>query len=494
MGKMKWSELLDKRRVREVKRGKGSDQPSDKSRDQFRRDRGRAIFSTPLRRLQDKAQVFPLEPNDAVRTRLTHSLEVASVARDLAKEVSENVLHMNVKKQRRYAQEIESIAETCALVHDVGNPPFGHAGEDAIQEWFTGKAIRNDGQLTKLGSVLVSDGEQERQLSIEDAEESQAFQDFAKYEGNAQTLRTMARLQLMADPDGLNLTLGTLSAVQKYIAASHQTEEERQPFHKPGHFASENSLVELVRDATGTGERRHPISLLVEAADDAVYTAVDLEDGLNKGVLSWGDIKKCVQDKHDNENDLISQVERKIDERERESGFENELTTREKEEAYCALFRTYVIGELKSSAASVFCNNYESIMSGSFNDELLESGEKAELWSCCKNLAVEKVFNSRGILELESMGKKVIHDLLDFFWEGARQFNRAEDGVPKKFPFARKAFNLMSENYRRVFRYDLAEPEFPEEYYQLQLVTDYVAGMTDSFAQRVHRKLSNARI
>lgn len=494
MKNMKWSMLLDDRRVREVKRDKGSDQPKDQSRGQFCRDRGRAIFSTPLRRLQDKAQVFPLEPNDSVRTRLTHSLEVASVARDLAKEVSASIFHLKVPKQRQYARKVESIAETCALLHDIGNPPFGHAGEDAIQEWFMGKAVKDNDQLTNLGSVLAFDGDGDRKGTASDAEGAQLFQDFAKYEGNAQTLRTMARLQLMADPDGLNLTLGTLAALQKYIASSDQLHDNRQSFDKPGHFASEKDLVELVRKETGTGERRHPIAFLVEAADDAVYCAIDLEDGLNKGVLSWTDIKNCVRDEYDKGEELVKSVENNIDNREEEAYPEDSLTAREKEEAYCALFRTYVIGALKSSAAKVFCERYEDIMSGVFDSELLAEGEEAQLWRCCKTLAINEVFKSRRILELESMGNKVINDLLDFFWEGARHFDSRVGEVPKEFPFARKAFNLMSENYRRVFRDDLSGGQLPEEYYQLQLVTDYVAGMTDSFAQRVHRKLSNARI
>ena len=190
---MTWKKLLNASRPRQTTL------PTD-FREQFERDYGRAIFSTPVKRLQDKAQVFPLEAHDAVRTRLTHSLEVSSVARGLATEVAKRLLKEN-QIDDGMDRQIEAIAAVCGLIHDIGNPPFGHSGEDAIREWFK----------QKLGEDKLRD-------RLENKE--QLVQDFLQFEGNAQTLRLVAKLQILADDNGLNLTFGTLSASCKYVARS----------------------------------------------------------------------------------------------------------------------------------------------------------------------------------------------------------------------------------------------------------------------------------
>ncbi|MGO4213141.1 dGTP triphosphohydrolase, partial [Terriglobus sp. YAF25] len=190
---MNWTTLLNPNRRRQTTSG-------GDHRTQFERDFDRSIFSTPVKRLQDKAQVFPLEPHDAVRTRLTHSLEVSCVARGLATAMSEWLIQQGEieKGADRY---IEAIAATCGLIHDLGNPPFGHSGEDAIRSWFQREDHAND---LKKG------------LSSE-----QQIQDFLRFEGNAQSLRLVATLQVLADRTGLNLTFGTLSALRKYVSPSN---------------------------------------------------------------------------------------------------------------------------------------------------------------------------------------------------------------------------------------------------------------------------------
>src|SRR5947209_12013932 len=180
---MKWTSLLNKSRPRT------STNPGD-HRAEFERDFDRAVFSTPVKRLQDKAQVFPMEPHDSVRTRLTHSLEVSSVARGLVRKVCKEFLLPARHIKEGQDRQIEAIAATCGLIHDLGNPPFGHSGEDAIQEWFR-KNI-TEGELRKL---------------LDNREE--LVRDFLLFEGNAQTLRIVAKLQVLADFQGLNLTFGT---------------------------------------------------------------------------------------------------------------------------------------------------------------------------------------------------------------------------------------------------------------------------------------------
>jgi dGTPase len=226
---MDWKTLLNKNRPRP------STNPGD-HREEFERDYDRAVFSSPVKRLQDKAQVFPLEPHDSVRTRLTHSLEVSSVARGLVRKVCKDFLipqnHILAEQER----QIEAIAATCGLIHDLGNPPFGHSGEDAIREWFN-----NTLKADKLGELLEN--------------RNDLVQDFLRFEGNAQTLRIVAKLQVLADFNGLNFTYGTLSALCKYTASSVEVGEGGDHAKaKPGYFTSEADLIKDIRNKTGTGD------------------------------------------------------------------------------------------------------------------------------------------------------------------------------------------------------------------------------------------------
>ena len=267
---MEWKTLLNKERRRK------STMAAD-HRAEFERDWDRTIFSTPVKRLQDKTQVFPLDPNDAVRTRLTHSLEVSSVARGMAIKASQWLLSEK-KIEAGMDRAMEAIASTCGLVHDIGNPPFGHSGEDAIRYWFANRfPITKDKDGKDVDPLLPLLGNKQQLVS-----------DFRLFEGNAQALRLLTKLQILADFYGLNLTYGTLSASCKYVAAS--TEVQKNGNHacsKPGYFASETDVVKDIRDRTGTGSARNPITFLVEAADDAVYSVADIEDAV-RSVFSHG--------------------------------------------------------------------------------------------------------------------------------------------------------------------------------------------------------------
>ena len=217
---MNWRDLLNPNRLRQTT-------IPDDPRSQFERDFDRSVFSNPVKRLQDKAQVFPLEPHDAVRTRLTHSLEVSSVARGLAARTAA-WLRTKGMIARHMERSIETIAATCGLIHDLGNPPFGHAGEDAIRAWFT-----DSPQAGVLNGL----------------QNKQQIEDFRNFEGNAQSLRLVAKLQILVDDSGLNLTFGTLSALMKYVASSDEAKSE-DPNHavrKPGYFASESGIVERIQ-------------------------------------------------------------------------------------------------------------------------------------------------------------------------------------------------------------------------------------------------------
>lgn len=478
---MNWTQLLCTERPRP------SNRPHDETRAEIVRDYGRVAFSTPVRRLQDKAQVFPLEPIDAVRTRLTHSMEVSSVARDLAHAVAGRLAKSKViSLDDAYA--IESIAATVGLIHDIGNPPFGHSGEDAIQRWFQ----------KREESVFAP-------FPIEMRERLGG--DFLNFEGNAQTLRLLAKLQILSDRHGLNLTYATLSAACKYTASSLEIQKQgRHSKSKLGYFTSEQVLVDRIREKTGTCGARNPITMLVEAADDIVYSVVDIEDGVKKGLLSWGDrtvdesgrptwpdhvkqsgVVRAILDTH--ERDIGAELlDRTAGEAERRIGSAEDGVKpkgRSRDEAIVQYFRTLAIGAAVAAVADLFMERYDEIMAGEYDHELLYESKVAGLYHTLKKrVGRTYVYPAKSNLRLELLGRGVIHDLLDLFHEA--------DPEAKPGTFPGKAYHLLSQNYRTVFENPgVDEKGLPKEYRRLLLITDYICGMTDTFALNLHRELFN---
>ncbi|WP_375755082.1 dGTP triphosphohydrolase [Corallococcus exercitus] len=477
-----WKALLCETRIREAEGGRGSSPLEDDGRSQFDRDYDRTVFSTPVRRLQDKTQVFPLEPNDAVRTRLTHSMEVSTLARGLARGAARWMLREHHLESVQQALDIEAIAATCGLLHDLGNPPFGHAGEEAISSWFK-KNFGEEGQGLYPGAEMAS------------ARGGQFRNDFLRFEGNAQTLRIVSRLQLLADSYGLNLTVGTLSAAMKYTAASDETSDTGPADKKkPGYFASEQAIVDRVRFLTGTGSARNPIAYLVEACDDMVYATVDIEDGVKKGIVSWQEVEDFLRAGDDSgmANTVLEKVHGYI------NGADTPLEGRSRDEALAQHFRTVVIGDAKREILAAFQRHYARLMRG----EVLEQGDlisasgASRLIEVCKKFGRERVYNAPETLRLETLGRRVIHGLMDIFWEGAREcpvpvdtagrawkkFNKSPEG---------KVYNLLSRNYRTAFESACKNSSLPPLYHRFQLVTDYVCGMTDTFACDLHARLTH---
>lgn len=462
---MDWKKLLNSERPRK------STSERD-HREEFERDFDRSVFSTPVKRLQDKAQVFPLEPHDAVRTRLTHSLEVSSVARGLAQAVCKWMLKngiIHTEADNQMDRQIEAIAATCGLIHDLGNPPFGHSGETSIQDWFA--------------ATFGEEGLRERLDGNE-----QLVQDFLKFEGNAQTLRLVAKLQVLADFNGLNLTFGTLSAACKYIARSDEAGKDGDHAkEKPGYFASENELIQLIREKTGTGAARNPITFLVEAADDIVYSVADIEDGIKKGILSWRTLEETLHNEAGGAKDVVEKVIAGKDHI-LKAGREN-VPVGLPDDTHGSAFRTAAIGVLVQGAVEAFEAKYDEIMNGTYRGELVEDGLAAGFVKVLKKIGREKIYCTPANLKLELMGRKIIRDLLDIFWEGVQSL--PVDKKPKTKDFPGKVGALLSENYRRVFQHFVQNRDLPEPYHRFQLLTDYICGMTDSFAKRLHAELTN---
>lgn len=474
---MEWKQLLSEKRVRQLFGGRATTKSDDDTRSEFQRDFDRSLFSTPVRRLQDKAQVFPLEPHDSVRTRLTHSLEVSNVARGLAQAVAAELRKRGVLSQEQ-AEAVEQIAAACGLIHDLGNPPFGHSGEEAIQTWFRGR-LDNDKKFFGGFESAATAALTERMR-----------QDFLRFEGNAQTIRIISTLQVLTDFYGLNLTSGTLSAALKYTARSDEAQSDGGPHQKkkPGYFTSEDKLIAAVRSETGTGDARNPIAYLVEAADDIVYATVDIEDGVKKAVVTWDDVERQLRAEAGGADPILDRVlkraEKKVAEAEVPIG-----RGAERDEAMAQTFRTFAITEATLAVKRHFLEQYDAIMSGTFADELISCPTISPLLKACKKTARQAIFRrDPEVLEREIAGREVIHKLMDRFWEGVKEYVPGDDN---KNDFPAKIRALISSNYRRVFAWSSDRRLLPPDYLRMQLVTDYVCGMTDSFATRLYKKLTN---
>ncbi|MBE6902784.1 MAG: dNTP triphosphohydrolase, partial [Ruminococcaceae bacterium] len=272
MPELSWERLLSDRRSRELVRRNSNDVRSE-----FRKDYHRIIGSASFRRLQDKTQVFPLDRGDFVRTRLTHSLEVSSFAGSLADTVFRRLMaagHDEITSEVREA--CCDILECAGLVHDIGNPPFGHFGEYTIREWFGEYLPRlsfHDKPVTELLTPQMQG-------------------DFLNFEGNAQALRVLSKLHYLIDEHGMNLTFALLNTIIKYPVSSLGINKKSGDIKdkKMGFYCTESALYSDIAEATGAVGCRYPLTFLLEAADDIAYKTADIEDAVKKGLITYAQL------------------------------------------------------------------------------------------------------------------------------------------------------------------------------------------------------------
>ncbi len=273
--RMNWNQLMcaERPRTGRVK------QNSNDLRTEFEKDYHRIISSAAFRRLQDKTQVFPLDRSDFIRTRLTHSLEVSSFAKSLGQNVGMRILSENRDPDftLRTQMDISDVLQCAGLLHDIGNPPFGHFGEEAIQDWFRKNLDEIQYLDRPLSQVLTP----------------QMYGDFVHFEGNSQTLRVISKLHFLVDEKGMNLTKALLGTLIKYPGSSleiayDENDENRDIRRKKmGYFYGDQKLFQDIQSSTGTNGSRHPLTFLLEAADDIAYTTADIEDAVKKGLIDY---------------------------------------------------------------------------------------------------------------------------------------------------------------------------------------------------------------
>lgn len=445
---MEWPQLLCADRF-------GQDRPvlPDLARSSFQIDSDRLIFSSAFRRLQDKTQVFPLADNDYVRTRLTHSLEVSSVGRSLGSRVGAEICRRHHLQETLHASDFGAIVSAAALAHDLGNPPFGHSGEDAIRHWFNASpAVRET-----------------REHELTAAEQM----DLQRFEGNAQGFRLVTRLQ-MPDNPGLRLTCATLGALTKYPRESllpPGSDPHGASAKKFGFFQSERPAFEKLAERLGLLRRhaqaawwsRHPLAFLVEAADDICYRLVDFEDGFRLKHLTYDEVRdrflSVTADPKDRER-----CDRLADEKER-----------------IAFLRAKAIGAAVEQTAALFLEKEAAILRGEWDEPLLDHSPSGPALEQIRRRSVETIYATTRGVEIEAAGYEVLGGLLEVFFGAVDDVARRGKTASSR---SRKLLQLVPAQF--LVR-DRSPHTSPCE--RLQAAIDFVCGMTDSYAVSLYKKV-----
>lgn len=406
-----WNRLLSGERRRRSSNRNSEQRKEIEYRIELERDYDRLLFSTPARRLADKTQVFPLDPHDSVRTRLTHSHEVANLARGVGTALAyRHSNDLGLAAVENCTRAVPSLLAAIGLSHDLGNPPFGHQGEKAIQDWIRKNSRASGAQNASFN--IFDDGS--------DLTEAQKL-DFLKFEGNAQALRLLTRLQIVSDEFGLNMSYAFLAALLKYPVPSDKADKSTQSRKKFNFFQSEADVVADVWAHTGLSEgKRHPLTFVMEACDDIAYSVLDLEDAAKKGLISFNDLIAWLSHvggpSSKSPDKLIGIVCRQAADRE-VTHRKFDLSGAELDDISMQMLRVDTIGLMVNSITKAFVSNAPDILAGRFDQELLKVSEANALWSALKDFARKHVYSHRSVLEVELRGHRTIHALMDAFWK-----------------------------------------------------------------------------
>lgn len=441
---MNWLELLSAKR-----QGESDKKPFDETRSPFEQDYDRLIFSHPFRKLQDKTQVFPLPEDDFVHTRLTHSLEVSSVGRSLGKNAGKVLLekYPELRDAGFSTNDFGGIVGAACLAHDLGNPPFGHSGEDSISSFFA------HGGKGGFFREKLSESE---------------WKDLITFEGNAQGFRILNS----HTHGGLKLTFATLGAFTKYPLPSFANKDkERKSQKKYGFYQSNAPFFEEVANEMGLIELgaytwcRHPLAFLVEAADDICYHIIDLEDGCRLGLVPFEMVK-----------DLLAKIIGS-------SYSEEKLQKIPSKNEKLGTLRAMAIGQLIKECSETFLKNEPAMLNGSFDESLTSLVPSFAVLKEIIDLSIKNIYRSKQVLEKEAGGYEVIETLVETF-SMAAYHQRFEKATPKH----RSVYKLIPEEYS----IQLKESGTP--YDLLQIVIDFISSLTDSHAVRLYQTIKGYRL
>lgn len=459
---MQWAKLFSAKRSGDAK---DKVENPDRLRTSFLRDYDRIIFSSAFRRLQNKTQVFPLPGPVFVHNRLTHSLEVASVGRSLGREVGVRIADKyndaDAAFREFYRYELATVISAACLSHDIGNPPFGHSGEDAIRAYF-------------------SDLEGDQLKALEDQLSPNQLQDFRKFEGNSNAFRILTHSFNEPVSGGYNLTHTTLASIVKYPCTSVEGFNKKAGLiscKKSGFFDSELATYEAIADNFGLLKKegfdhvyaRHPYVYLTEAADDICYRIIDLEDAHRLGITSLDKIQELFLPffKEESGYNNYDTVTRKL----------QEINDPNQKVQY---IRAIWIGLMVRKLTDLFMEKEEAILSGSLQDSLMDllPANYLELLEAVNQYSYKHVYNYKPVVQIEIAGFHIIGALLREFNGAVLQPGKAKSGkllqlISQQFPIKREPAHL---------------------YENLQSVVDYISGMTDLYAIDLYRKITGISV
>ena len=437
---MNWQQLISNKRLgQEIRHPERHDDRSE-----FKRDYDRLIFSAPFRRMQNKTQVFPLPGSVFVHHRLTHSLEVASVGMSLGNDVARELKLRHPELTGTLFEEIGTIVSTACLAHDMGNPPFGHSGEKAIQAFF------REGKGMELQHKV----------------RPEFWDNLIHFEGNANAFRLLAHRFHGRREGGFVMTYSTLASIVKYPYSSLAAGKKG----KFGFFCFEEHYYRRIADELGIRRlsaddeplryARHPLVYLVEAADDICYEIMDIEDAHKLRILSFDETMQLLLGFFD--NCQREKILKRID--------EEGITDNNEKVVY---LRACAIGKLESECARAFVEHESEILNGTLKGCLIDhiTPSVRDAYHYCSKLSVQRIYNSKPVLDVELSGYKIMETLMDALIEAAVS--------PEKFH---------SEQLRKRFsnQYDINSPDFET---RVMAVIDFISGMTDVFALDIYQKI-----
>lgn len=438
----------------------------DLVRSRFQQDYDRLLFSTPVRRLSDKTQVWPMDANDGVRTRLTHSHEVSNLARSIGSRIHAAAPELFTGADVHSV--IQPMLSAIGLAHDLGNPPFGHQGEAAIGRWFDDRR-------------WIFSKHEEHGDGLPIAIPENLHKEFTSFDGNPQTLRLVTKLQTSIAHLGLDLTSATLAAAIKYPIGAPARGGDNPTWKKYGYFESERALVDKVRADTGLAEgERHPMTWIMEACDDIAYSVLDVDDAMKKGVVSPDDVlASLLAEEATKELDAVNKASRKFGEV-AVAGRRPEIAR----DIKIGYLRAYFIDALIDEATAAFTSRGDAINDRSHRVPLMDG---SPLCDALKGLARQHAFGNPGVLRMEAKGAEAISGLMTAFWNAIhnRDAKRFDDLLARRNGARNKyVYALISQNYLEDAVRSAASPGIAGSvrYRELRLLTDMVSGMTDSFA------------
>lgn len=439
---MNWKQLISNKRLGQESRH--AIRHDDRS--EFKRDYDRLIFSAPFRRMQNKTQVFPLPGSIFVHNRLTHSLEVASVGMSLGNDVAHCVMKTRPELADTLFTQIGTIVSTACLAHDMGNPPFGHSGEKAIQTFFT------EGKGTYLKDRLSPE----------------LWNDITHFEGNANAFRLLAHRFKGRRDGGFVMTYTTLASIVKYPFTSALAEKGHGKF---GFFSTEadifcriaNDLGIIRKSADGCPAEyaRHPLVYLVEAADDICYEIMDIEDAHKLKIVTYEETKRLFLDFFDEmgQNHIMQRIH------------DEEITDDNEKVIY---MRACVINALERACVDAFMRHEDEIMRGEFSGSLIDNIDDrlVKAYRNCTELSKKRIYKSKPVLDVELSGFKIMDSLMEVMTEAAVN--------PQRF-YSRQLISRVSSQY------DISAPDLET---RIMAVIDYISGMTDVYALDIYQKIN----